>query len=55
MTFSVDIAGATDGTSVQIEGADDKVLLLDNSDSTVKKVNVGQLPFASIGLVIALS
>ena len=55
MTFSVDIAGATDGTSVQVEGADDKVLLLDNSDSTVKKVNVAQLPFASIGLVIALS
>ena len=55
MTFSVDIAGATDGTSVQVEGTDDKVLLLDNSDSTVKKVNVAQLPFASIGLVIALS
>tara|TARA_Y100000361_G_scaffold22985_1_gene18127 strand:- start:488 stop:1123 length:636 start_codon:yes stop_codon:yes gene_type:complete len=55
MTFSVDIAGATDGTSVDVDGANDKVLLLDNSDSTVKKVNVAQLPFASIGLVIALS
>ena len=55
MTFSVDIAGATDGTSIDVDGQNDKVLLLDNSDSTVKKVNVAQLPFASIGTVIALS
>ena len=54
MTFSVDIAGATDGTSVTVDGANDKLLLLDATDSTVKKVNTAQLPFASIGLVIAL-
>ncbi len=54
MTFSVDIAGATDGTSVAVDGANDKLLLLDATDSTVKKVNATQLPFASIGLVIAL-
>jgi hypothetical protein len=54
MTFSVDIAGATDGTSVTVDGANDKLLLLDATDSTVKKVNATQLPFASIGLVIAL-
>ena len=54
MTFSVDIAGATDGTSVTIDSNNDKLLLLDATDSTVKKVNAAQLPFASIGLVIAL-
>ena len=54
MTFSVDIAGATDGTSVTVDGQNDKLLLLDATDSTVKKVNATQLPFASIGLVIAL-
>jgi hypothetical protein len=54
MTFSVDIAGATDGTSVQVDGGNDKLLLLDATDSTVKKVNVTQLPFASVGLVLAL-
>lgn len=54
MTFSVDIAGATDGTSVQVDGANDKLLLLDATDSTVKKVNANQLPYASVGLVLAL-
>ena len=54
MTFSVDIASATDGTSVEVDGANDKLLLLDATDTTVKKVNVTQLPFTSIGLVLAL-
>ncbi len=54
MTFSVDIAGATDGTSVVVDGQNDQVLLLDATDSTVKKVNASQLPFASVGLVLAL-
>ena len=52
--LDVDINGATDGTSITVDGSNDLVLLYDNDATTVKKVNTAQLPFASIGLVIAL-
>ena len=46
--------GATDGTSIQVASATDQVLVYDATDSTAKQVNVAQLPFASVGLVLAL-
>ena len=48
------INNAADGTAIQVSSADDKVLIYDTSDTTGKKVNVSQLPFASVGLVLAL-
>lgn len=49
------ISNATDGSSISVDKENDLVLVYDNTDSTSKKVNVSQLPFASIGIVIALS
>ena len=43
LTFSLDINGATDGTSITVDVASDKLLLLDATDSTVKKVNAQQV------------
>ena len=43
MTFAVDINGATDGTSVVVDGANDLVLLYDATDATVKKVKTSQI------------
>jgi len=43
MTFSLDIAGATDGTSITVDLNNDKVLLLDATDSIIKKVNAVQI------------
>jgi len=48
------INNATDGTSISVDSGADKVLIFDATDSTSKKVNVAQLPFASVGLVLAL-
>lgn len=48
------MANATDGTSIGINGANDQVLVYDATDTTAKQVNIGQLPFASVGLVLAL-
>ena len=48
------MANATDGTSIAIAGSTDKVLVYDATDTTAKQVNVAQLPFASVGLVLAL-
>ena len=48
------MAGATDGTSIQVAASTDQVLVYDATDSTAKQVNVEQLPFASVGLVLAL-
>ena len=48
------MANATDGTSIDVASATDQVLVYDATDTTAKQVNVAQLPFASIGLVIAL-
>jgi len=48
------MANATDGTSIQVASATDQVLVYDATDSTAKQVNVSQLPFASVGLVLAL-
>ena len=43
LTFDVDINGATDGTSVVVDGANDLVLLYDATDATVKKVKTSQI------------
>ena len=43
LTFALDINGATDGTSITVDVASDKLLLLDATDSVVKKVNVQQV------------
>ena len=43
MTFSLDIAGATDGTAIVVDIANDKLLLLDATDSVIKKVNATQI------------
>ena len=43
MTFSLDIAGATDGTSITVDVLNDLVLLHDATDSTVKKVKASQV------------
>ena len=43
LTFSLDINGATDGTSITVDVASDKLLLLDATDSVVKKVNAQQV------------
>ena len=48
------MANATDGTSITVASATDQVLVYDATDSTAKQVNVAQLPFASVGLVLAL-
>jgi len=48
------MSNATDGTSINVATGTDKVLVYDATDTTAKQVNVSQLPFASIGLVIAL-
>ena len=48
------MANATDGTSITIAGSTDQVLVYDATDTTAKQVNVAQLPFASVGLVLAL-
>lgn len=48
------MANATDGTSINVATGTDQVLVYDATDTTAKQVNVSQLPFASIGLVIAL-
>jgi hypothetical protein len=43
LTFALDINGATDGTSITVDVASDKLLLLDATDSVVKKVNAQQV------------
>jgi len=43
MTFSLDIAAATDGTAIVVDIANDKLLLLDATDSVIKKVNATQI------------
>jgi len=43
MTFAVDINGATDGTGIVVDVANDKLLLFDATDSTIKKVNAQQV------------
>jgi len=43
LTFALDINGATDGTSINVDVANDKLLLLDATDSTIKKVNALQI------------
>ena len=43
LTFALDINGATDGTSINVDVANDKLLLLDATDSTIKKVNAVQI------------
>lgn len=43
MTFAVDINGATDGTAIVVDVANDLVLLHDATDSTVKKVKASQV------------
>ena len=48
------VNNAADGTSITIDAGADKMLVFDATDSTSKKVNVAQLPFASVGLVLAL-
>ena len=48
------MANATDGTSIAISSSTDQVLVYDATDTTAKQVNVAQLPFASVGLVLAL-
>ena len=48
------MAGATDGTAITVASGTDQVLVYDATDTTAKQVNVAQLPFATIGLVIAL-
>ena len=51
LTFKVDINGASSVTPV----SGDEILIADASDSNnIKKITVGSLPFADIGLVIAL-
>ena len=51
LTFKVDINGASSVTPA----TGDELLIADASDSNnIKKVTVGSLPFADIGLVIAL-
>ena len=56
MTFSLDIAGATDGTSITVDVVNDLMLILDATDSTIKKVKANQVappvevhPFLVIG------
>ena len=43
LTFALDINGATDGTGIVVDVASDKLLLLDATDSVVKKVNAQQV------------
>ena len=43
LTFELDINGATDGTGIVVDVASDKLLLLDATDSVVKKVNAQQV------------
>ncbi len=56
MTFSLDISGATDGTSITVDVVNDLMLILDATDSTIKKVKANQVappvevhPFLVIG------
>jgi hypothetical protein len=41
--LAVDINGATDGTSIVVDGANDLVLVYDNDASAVKKVKTSQI------------
>jgi hypothetical protein len=41
--LAVDINGATDGTSITVDGANDLVLVYDNSATAVKKVKTSQI------------
>ena len=41
--LALDINGATDGTSITVDGDNDLVLLYDNSASAVKKVKTSQI------------
>ena len=43
LSFALDINGATDGTGIVVDVASDKLLLLDATDSVVKKVNAQQV------------
>lgn len=43
LTFALDINGATDGTGIVVDVASDKLLVLDATDSVVKKVNAQQV------------
>ena len=48
--------GATDGTAITVDNANDYILVYDNDTTTAKQVNLSQLNLgASLGLVIALS
>ena len=50
------MTGATDGTSITVDNANDYILVYDNDTTTAKQVNLSQLNLgASLGLVIALS
>jgi hypothetical protein len=47
--------GATDGTSITVDNANDYILVYDNDTTTAKQVNLSQLNLgASVGLVLAL-
>jgi len=47
--------GATDGTAITVDNANDYILVYDNDTTTAKQVNLSQLNLgASVGLVIAL-
>jgi hypothetical protein len=49
------MAGATDGTSITVDNANDYILVYDNDTTTAKQVNLNQLSLGvSIGLVVAL-
>tara|TARA_R100000808_G_scaffold3768_2_gene12936 strand:- start:4275 stop:4931 length:657 start_codon:yes stop_codon:yes gene_type:complete len=43
LTFSVNINGATDGTGITVDGANDLILLYDNDAAAIKKVKTSQI------------
>ena len=43
LTFSVNINGATDGTGIVVDGANDLILLYDNDAAAIKKVKTSQI------------
>ena len=55
LTFSIDIANATDGTSITVDAANDLILIADASDSNnIKKVKANQIATSNVGLILAL-
>ena len=44
------IMAATNGTGITVDGANDKLLIYDNNDTTVKYINVNQLPSGGGGI-----